>query len=237
MPQHILPIACDIVAITAVVAMYFRRHRRRDLLLAYLALNIGVLSVTTMLTNASVGVGLGLGLFGILSIIRLRSDAITQEEIGYYFVALALGLLAGVAAGPTYLAPALIALLVLVMFLADHPRLLPRARRQLLTLDAAIADEAALRAHIETRLGFEVCHLIVQELDLVRDLTIVDLRYRVPERVVSRRDDQPRPASAPEPTLPLQAGGALVATAVARNGTGPHAAGSDAAGPSTLPTP
>ena len=66
------------------------------------------------------------------------------------------------------------------MYVADHPRLLPRARRQLLTLDAAIPDEAVLRAHIESRLGIDVRHVIVQELDFVRDLTVVDVRYRVP---------------------------------------------------------
>ena len=175
-----MPTAFDLVAITLVAAMYFHRHQRRDLLLAYVALNIGILSVTAMLTSASVGVGLGLGLFGILSIIRLRSDSITQEEIAYYFIALALGLLAGVAAGPAYLAPLLIALLVLVMYIADHPWLLSRSRRQLLTLDAAIPNEALLRAHIETRLGIDVRHVIVQELDFVRDLTIVDVRFRVP---------------------------------------------------------
>jgi hypothetical protein len=177
---HVLPIGCDIAAIMFVVAIYFHRHQRRDLLLAYVALNIGILSVTAMLTSSAVGAGLGLGLFGILSIIRLRSDSITQEEIAYYFVALALGLLAGVGGGPTYLVPLLIGLLVLVMYVADHPRLLPRARRQLLTLDSAIPDEEVLRAHIESRLGVEVRHCIVQELDFVRDVTIVDIRYRVP---------------------------------------------------------
>lgn len=219
MSLHLLPIACDLVAITLVAAMYFGRHQRRDLLLAYIALNIGILSVTAMLTNASVGVGLGLGLFGILSIIRLRSDAITQEEIAYYFVALALGLLAGVGAGPVYLSPVLIGLLVLVMYVADHPRLLPRARRQLLTLDAAIADEAALRAHIETRLGLEVRHLIVQELDFVRDLTIVDLRYRVVDHPLPRADVAPAAVpSLAEPTAaPL--GSDLIAST--SNGHGP----------------
>lgn len=184
-----LPIACDLVAITIVAALYFCRHQRRDLLLAYVALNIGILSATSMLASGSVGAGLGLGLFGILSIIRLRSDSITQEEIAYYFVALVLGLLAGVAAGPPYLVPLLIALVVLVMYVADHPRLLPRARRQMLTLDSAIPDEALLRAHIEDRLGIEVRHLIVQELDFVRDLTVVDVRYR------TSRDPAVRPAS------------------------------------------
>ena len=157
-----------------------------------MTLNVGILSLTWMLTSASVGVGLGLGLFGILSIIRLRSDMITQEEIAYYFVALALGLLAGVAAGPEYLTPVLIGLLVLVTYLADHPRLLRGARRQLLTLDVALPDEAQLREHIRSRLNIDVRHLIVQELDFVRDLTVVDIRYRVPPR-------PPHPRGGPPP--------------------------------------
>ncbi len=203
MPTHALPIGCDLVAIASIAAIYFRRHQRRDLLLAYIALNVGILSVTTALTSTSVGAGLGLGLFGILSIIRLRSDSITQEEIAYYFVALALGLLAGVGSGPTYLAPVLIGLLTLVMYVADHPRLLPRARRQLLTLDAAIPDEVVLRAHIESRLGIDVRHLIVQELDLVRDLTIVDVRYRVPRSSVVEASGQDHPGSVHLPDGPL----------------------------------
>jgi Domain of unknown function (DUF4956) len=256
MSLQLLPIACDLAAITVVVALYFRRHQRRDLLLAYVALNIGILSVTAMLTNASVGVGLGLGLFGILSIIRLRSDAITQEEIAYYFVSLALGLLAGVAAGPAYLTPVLIGLLVLVMYVADHPRLLPRARRQLLTLDSAIADETLLRHHIESRLGLQVRHLIVQELDFVRDLTIVDLRYRVPAQSVRSADDHP--VAAPTllgPIEPQRSTEGLVASSVAHHTNGSHANGQHAngqhpngqhsngqhaptgSGPTALPTP
>jgi hypothetical protein len=197
-----IPIVCDLLAITLIVGIYFHRHQRRDLLLAYMTLNVGILSLTWMLTNASVGVGLGLGLFGILSIIRLRSDMITQEEIAYYFVALALGLLAGVAAGPTYLTPLLIGLLVLVTYVADHPRLLRGARRQLLTLDVAISNEAQLREHIKSRLNIDVRHLIVQELDFVRDLTVVDIRYRVPRSpLVLEAADNTAPG--PERRAPL----------------------------------
>jgi len=170
----------DLLAIALIVAIYFHHHQRRDLVLAYVALNVGILAVTATLSSASVGAGLGLGLFGILSIIRLRSDSITQEEIAYYFVALALGLLAGLHPGRLYVTPILCALLVLVMLLADSPRLLPRCRRALLTLDSAIPDEVELRSHIEDRLGVEVRHLIVQEINFVQDLTIVDVRYRIP---------------------------------------------------------
>jgi hypothetical protein len=74
-------IGTDIVAIVLLsYAVYFRRYYRRDLVLAYMALNVGVLAVTMLLSNSSAGAGLGLGLFGILSIIRLRSNSITQGK-------------------------------------------------------------------------------------------------------------------------------------------------------------
>ena len=46
-------LATDVVAIALLAyAIYFRRYHRRDLLLAYVALNIGVLTVTILLTGA-----------------------------------------------------------------------------------------------------------------------------------------------------------------------------------------
>lgn len=175
----VVPALADLLAIAAVAGFYFSRHGRRDLFLAFVALNVGVMTVTAVLAGAPVGAGLGLGLFGILSIIRLRSDSITQEEVAYYFVALALGLVTGLHPGPWGLAPALCAVLVAIMYVADHPALFARSRRQLVTIDAAIADERELRLHLAERLGVDVTQALVQELDFVRDLTIVDVRYRL----------------------------------------------------------
>ena len=72
----------DLAALALFVgALYLPRHGRRDLTAAYIGVNIGVLAVTLLLSTASVGAGLGLGLFGVLSIIRLRSTEISQGEI------------------------------------------------------------------------------------------------------------------------------------------------------------
>lgn len=188
-----LPLVVDLLALAVVVSAYFRRHQRRDLVLAYVALNVGVLAVTMMLSSGSVGAGLGLGLFGVLSIIRLRSDQITQEEIAYYFVALALGLLAGLHPGPVWVAPALSALIVVAMLVVDHPMVLPRARRQMLTMDRAVPVESELQALIEERLEVDVKHLIVQEIDFVRDMTVVDVRFRT--RPTPQVETAPAPAA------------------------------------------
>lgn len=173
-------IATDVVAITALsYGVYFRRHRRRDMALAYTGLNLGVMAVTLALSSATVGAGLGLGLFGVLSIIRLRSAELTQAEVAYYFVSLAMGLVAGLAFTPAWTGPALVVGLVAVLFVADHPDLLGRYRHQTITLDRAYADEGVLARELESLLGADVKHVIVNRLDLVRDTTTVDVRYRL----------------------------------------------------------
>ena len=105
-----VPFVLDLVAIAILTfVLYFPRHRRRDLVVSYLGVNIGVLAVAEAFTSTEVTAGLGLGLFGVLSIIRLRSFELDQQEVAYYFVALALGVLGGVPITPDWLAPALMA--------------------------------------------------------------------------------------------------------------------------------
>jgi hypothetical protein len=159
--------------------LYFPRHRRRDLVVAYLIVNVGVLAVAQVLASSTVGVGLGLGLFGVLSIIRLRSSEIEQHEVAYYFAALAMGLLAGLSTEPTLLTVLLMALLIVVVYFGDNPRLFRSYRQQTVVLDAAFPDEAALIGHLEGLLGARVHGVHVRSLDLVNDTTLVDVRYQV----------------------------------------------------------
>ncbi|TQL47183.1 uncharacterized protein DUF4956 [Homoserinimonas aerilata] len=173
-------ILLDLLAVGILVfGIYFARHRRRDLLVAYLIVNIGVMAVAMLLSSSAVGAGLGLGLFGVLSIIRLRSSEIAQHEVGYYFAALALGLLAGLGVGGDWVAPALMALVVVTMLVGDSRVLFRRHRQQTITLDAAYADETQLRERLEELLGARVHVATVQRLDLVNDTTVVDVRYEI----------------------------------------------------------
>jgi hypothetical protein len=181
MSPYLLP-AADLVAICLLTfGVYFPRHHRRDLVVAYLAVNVGVLAVATVLADSTVGAGLGLGLFGVLSIIRLRSTELDQHEVAYYFSALALGLLGGLGTDST-LPLGLMALVVGVLYVAGHPRLLCRHRQHGMLLDRAFTDEAALTAHLEGVLGARVHQVTVQRVDLVNDTTLVDVRYQAVDR-------------------------------------------------------
>ena len=178
--SHLAIFAVDWLAIGLLAfALYFPRHRRRDLVVAFLCVNIGVLAVSSVLSSAAIAAGVGLGLFGVLSIIRLRSTELEQHEVAYYFSALALGLLAGLSVTPDWLTVTLMAMIVGVVFVGDHPALFRRYRHQTVVLDRAFPDETDLIAHLELMLGAKVHRVIVQRLDLVNDTTVVEARYQL----------------------------------------------------------
>ncbi len=192
LPLTLAYIGADLVALAILVgALYIPRHGRRDLVAAYIGVNVGVLAVTLLLsTSDNVGAGLGLGLFGVLSIIRLRSSSLAQGEVAYFFAALALGLLGGIKSHLIIVA-ILMALILASLWVGDHPALMRRNRNQVVTLDRAISDENELITELEDLLGAHVRSVDLKSLDLVNDTTIVEVHYRLRPRSRAARPTQP----------------------------------------------
>lgn len=175
----IAALAVDLAAIiTLSYPIYLRRHRRGDLALAYVALNVGVFAAVSLLAAQPAGMALGLGLFGILSIVRLRSSAITQIEVGYYFVALTLGLVNGLGISRPMIMISFDLLLVGVMFALDRYRTARRIESQTVVLDVVHRDRDGLRADLEHRIGGALVDCTITEVDYVREVTVCEVRFR-----------------------------------------------------------
>lgn len=187
----LLLLAADLAAVAFLTfALFLRRHHRRDLVPAFIGVNVGVFGVAAVLSTSEIGLGLGLGLFGVLSIIRLRSNEISQREIAYYFASLALGLIAGLSTATPLVQLALLALILVALAIADLPQIAARTRHQVVVLDEAVADEHRLRERLEHLLDAQVLHVTALQTDLVNDSTRVDVRYRVSGR--PRRGPMPQ---------------------------------------------
>ena len=171
----------DIVAIVVMTfGLYFPRHRRKDMVVAYLGINLGLLGITSALSANGITIGIGFGLFAVLSIIRLRSTELDQEEVAYYFAALAIGLLGGLAVSPVWLAPVLMATILAALFIGDSPRLFASYRVQSMVLDTAFTDERALVARLESLLGGTVYRVKVRKVDMVESTTSLEVRFELP---------------------------------------------------------
>src|SRR3712207_1533212 len=97
----VLPrLGLDLVAIAALVyGVFHPRHRRMDLVVVYALFNIGLFVALVVIAAGEVSMGVGFGLFAVLSIVRLRSEPFSNRELAYFFVALVLALVCAIDLG------------------------------------------------------------------------------------------------------------------------------------------
>jgi hypothetical protein len=114
----------------------------------------------------------------VLSIIRIRSEELTQPEVVFYFAAIAMGVLGGIPIEPAWYTPALMTALLVALFIGDHPALFRGFEQHRMTLDEVYTDRAALETQLSTELGGSVKRIEIKKVDQVRGTTTVDVRYR-----------------------------------------------------------
>lgn len=176
----LMRLAADLILICLLVfAVYYPRHRRRHMVVPYIGLNVGVFAVVTALLSADVGIGVGIGLFGVLSIIRLRSDSISHGDVCYYFSSLSIGLVCGAPLESFWTGPLLGSLVVAVMTVIDQPFWHRWHRQEVVVLDRVYATRPELEARLIELLDAESIQRIETTVtDLVRDSQTVEVTYR-----------------------------------------------------------
>lgn len=92
-------VICITVNFIIVHHLYYPKGKRRDFYFTYLLTSIAVffLMVFMMEMKAKATMGIGIGLFGIFSIMRFRTDAMPVREMTYLFVIISLSVISAIA--------------------------------------------------------------------------------------------------------------------------------------------
>jgi hypothetical protein len=184
-----LRLAIDVVAVAALVyGLFHPRHRRMDLVVVYALFNVGVFLALSVIVAGELSMGVGFGLFAVLSIVRLRSEPFSNRELAYFFVALVIGLVCALDIGHPAYAGLLAGVALLAAWAIDHPRISRPTRRLEVTLERVFADDAELRDHLAERLRAPVRDVTVLEVDYVRETMRLDVRLgheELPDGVVA----------------------------------------------------
>jgi len=170
----------DVLSMLVLVGVLYRRRAAApEMTLVFTALNIGLFAAVSAIGSGDFPTGIGFGLFGLLSLVRLRSAAFTLKDVAYTFVALILALVNGLPERGFALVVALDVVLLVAIWLTDESRLTRPTRIVRLTLDRALTDAEEVGAAVRERTGIEPVGLTVDEVDFVRDTTRVRVRVTV----------------------------------------------------------
>jgi hypothetical protein len=172
----------DVVALALFwLALHMRGHARRDLLMVFSLFNLGLVVVLTVISTSASATAIGFGLFAMLSIIRLRSEPFGNAELGYFFVALVLALINGVADAHLAFTALLDVIVLVAVVVVGHPWMGgPATAKREVTLDCIHDNDASLRADLEHRLGVRITDIAIAELDYVREVTRLTITFQLP---------------------------------------------------------
>lgn len=175
----------DVLTLMALVGLSHRHNRPvPQLPLMLTALNIGLFAAMSAISAGRFPAGVGFGLFGMLSLVRLRSAAFTAKDVAYTFVALVIALCSGLPQRDTWFVVALDALLLAAVLVMDGPHAQQQPVRMVkLTLDRLYADPVAIHQDVAFRFGQEPVAVLVDEVDYVRETTRVLVQYRADRSV------------------------------------------------------
>jgi hypothetical protein len=170
----------DVASMLVLVGwLYRRRVAAPEMTLVFTALNIGLFAAVSSIGSGDFPTGIGFGLFGLLSLVRLRSAAFTLKDVAYTFVALVLALVNALPERNLLMVLALDAVLLAAIWVTDESRSSRPSRVMRLTLDRVFGDLESVTAELRDRLSLEPLSVTIDEVDFVRETTRVSVRYTV----------------------------------------------------------
>ena len=167
--------------------LYYKKSKRRDFYFTFLLTSIAIFFLVFFMIfgldklGGKTSMGIGIGLFGIFSIMRYRTDAMPVREMTYLFVIISLSVVNAIASSATF-AEIIVtdAIVTFAIWICErrlriqYSKLVQYDRIEL--IKAERYDE--LKADVEQRLGLEVIKIEVGAIDLLRDMAMLRVTYK-----------------------------------------------------------
>ena len=167
--------------------LYFKKSQRRDFYFTYMLISMAIFFIVFFMIfvledmKGKTSMGVGIGLFGIFSIMRYRTDAMPVREMTYLFVIIALSLVNAVSVNvPIFEVLLTNVVMILAVWLCEmHLKSRPSKLIQYDRIELITPDRREeLKADLEKRLGVKVKHIEVGSIDFLRDMAMLRIYYK-----------------------------------------------------------
>ena len=176
-----------VVTMILIDRLYYPKSKRRDFYFTFMLISIAIFFIVFFMIfvleemKGKTSLGIGIGLFGIFSIMRYRTDAMPVREMTYLFVIIALSLVNAISEGVPMLELGItnVIFIVAVWLCEIRLKVLPSKIIQYDKMDLIQPERKAdLIADLEKRLGLDIVQVEVGSVDFIRDMAMVKIRYR-----------------------------------------------------------
>ncbi len=166
--------------------MYYAKSHRRDFRFTFMLIPVAIFFIVFFMIfvledmKGKTSMGVGIGLFGIFSIMRYRTDTMPVREMTYLFITIALAVVNAVSVNVSLAEVILTNLIVAAAVWVCEKRLKSNStklvqydRIELITP----ARRQELIADLQTRLGLNITNVEVGAVDFLKDMAMLRITY------------------------------------------------------------
>ena len=162
--------------------LYYKKSHRRDFYFTFLLMTVAIFFLVYFMMGMERGkatMGVGLGLFGIFSIMRYRTDAMPVREMTYLFIIICLSVVHAMASEYTELALVDVVTVCAIwlselLLKVEYTKLVQYDRIELIKPER----REDLMADLKERLGLDIYKVDVGAIDMLRDMAVLKVYYR-----------------------------------------------------------
>lgn len=173
---------CMIVNWFIIDRLYYKKSHRRDFYFTFLLMTVAIFFLVYFMMGMERGkatMGVGLGLFGIFSIMRYRTDAMPVREMTYLFIIICLSVVHAMASEYAELAMVDVVTVCAIwlselLLKVEYTKLVQYDRIELIKPEW----REDLMADLKDRLGLDIYKVDVGAIDMLRDMAVLKVYYR-----------------------------------------------------------
>ena len=186
---------CYLVNCIIVKYLYLKKSKRREYFFTFIIISIAIFFLVYLMMGMDRGkatMGVGLGLFGIFSIMRYRTDTMPVREMTYLFVVICLSVVhamadtIGIDSTGKMVGTPLVELLtidaIVIAAIIIFERSLNMEASKLVQYDRIELVKPERRkeliADLEDRLGLKIVKVEVGAIDFLRDMAMLRIYYK-----------------------------------------------------------
>ncbi|MBK7885999.1 MAG: DUF4956 domain-containing protein [Bacteroidetes bacterium] len=172
----------DLVAVSIIVfSIYLPNYKKRDHLFTFFMFNVVIYIITYLLSKVEMSFGAAFGLFAVFSLLRYRTENISEKDMTYLLLFIAMGLINSTVKGTYFESVILNGILMLAAWILDGGVLVKNEKTQTILYEKIenVRDDKAqvLMDDLKLRTGLNIHKVAVVYIDFVKDSAELKIYY------------------------------------------------------------
>jgi Domain of unknown function (DUF4956) len=172
----------DLLAVFVLIRfIYYKYHKSKELFFTFFIFNVIIFFISNLLNKVDMSMGAAFGLFAVFSMLRYRTEEISNKDMTYMFLCIAMGLISAVARGGWDELILIDSILLLVTFVLESNIFMKKENVKLIMYEKIenIKDGNAeiLLSDLKERTGYNVHRYSIQKIDFLKDTVFIKIYY------------------------------------------------------------